>query len=169
MIVLDTNILVYAHDDRDPRKRSVALQLINTARPLALPWQALGMAREKAWQFIESLQKTAEAILIPDPALSQPGANICSVFLGRADRRSMPGCQCADTLFCRFGCPRKDDSRLKADQSIHIGKAPIHISNIATTSAAPAAKNSVTLMISRKMVAHPMRIENPPTIRFIVN
>lgn len=82
MIVLDTNILVYAHDDRDLHKRNIALQLIDDARPLALPWQvgceflaasrklaALGMAREKAWLFLESLQRAADLILIPDPSL----------------------------------------------------------------------------------------------------
>jgi predicted nucleic acid-binding protein len=82
MIALDTNVLVYAHDHRDPRKQAIALQLIDTARPLALPWQigceflaasrkleALGMSRDKAWQFLESLQRAAEAILIPDVSI----------------------------------------------------------------------------------------------------
>ena len=82
MIVLDTNILVYAHDDRDARKRDIALRLIDLARPLALPWQigceflaasrkleALGMSRDKTWQFLEQLQRAAEAILIPDVSL----------------------------------------------------------------------------------------------------
>jgi len=65
-----------------PRKQAVALQLIDTARPLALPWQIdceflaasrkleqFGMSREKVWSFLESLQRAADVILIPDVRL----------------------------------------------------------------------------------------------------
>lgn len=39
MNVLDTNIWIYSHDRRDPRKQAAAQQLIQTVAPLALVWQ----------------------------------------------------------------------------------------------------------------------------------
>src|SRR5438105_9487793 len=39
MHALDTNVWLYSHDTRDPRKQALAQQLIATTRPLALPWQ----------------------------------------------------------------------------------------------------------------------------------
>jgi predicted nucleic acid-binding protein len=82
MIVLDTNIWVYAHDDRDLRKRDIALQLIKTARPLALPWQVgcefiaasrklqpFGMSQDDAWNFLQDMQRSADLLLLLDPVL----------------------------------------------------------------------------------------------------
>jgi predicted nucleic acid-binding protein len=40
MNAVDTNILIYAHDPRDPMKRATALSLINSLIDGALLWQA---------------------------------------------------------------------------------------------------------------------------------
>src|SRR5207248_5375174 len=39
MNAIDTNVWLYSHDTRDPRKQGIAQQLIAATRPLALPWQ----------------------------------------------------------------------------------------------------------------------------------
>jgi hypothetical protein len=39
MNAVDTNVWLYSHDTRDPRKQALAQQLIASTRPLALPWQ----------------------------------------------------------------------------------------------------------------------------------
>ncbi len=62
MNAIDTNIWIYRYDARDPKKHSVAKNLISTVRPLALPWQVgcefiaasrklahLGFDEAKAW------------------------------------------------------------------------------------------------------------------------
>src|SRR5258706_15633203 len=80
MNALDTNILVYAHDARDARKQTIALQLIKTARPLALPWQVgceflaasrklKALPRDEAWNFLDDFQRVVQLILLPEPRL----------------------------------------------------------------------------------------------------
>jgi predicted nucleic acid-binding protein len=39
MNAIDTNIWLYSHDTRDPRKQALSQQLLASVRPLALPWQ----------------------------------------------------------------------------------------------------------------------------------
>ena len=79
MNALDTNILVYAHDARDLRKQTIALQLIKTARPLALPWQVgceflaasrklAAMTRDDAWNALDDFRQVVQSLAIPDVA-----------------------------------------------------------------------------------------------------
>ena len=39
MNVLDTNVWIYSHDKRDPKKQARAQELIGVTRPILLPWQ----------------------------------------------------------------------------------------------------------------------------------
>jgi predicted nucleic acid-binding protein len=70
MNAVDTNILIYVHDHRDPVKQAIAESLIQTLPDTVLLWQvaceyiaasrkldALGYNREKAWQDLHKLQK----------------------------------------------------------------------------------------------------------------
>ncbi len=78
MNVLDTNIWLYSHDTRDPRKQAIAQQLIAAVRPLALPWQvgcefvaasrklaAVGFTESQAWSALTTMRTLADAILLP--------------------------------------------------------------------------------------------------------
>lgn len=82
MNALDTNIWLYSHDARDPRKQLLAQQLVNTARPLALPWQvgcefmaashklkSQGLDLQQAWLALEKMRAMADTILLPVPQL----------------------------------------------------------------------------------------------------
>ena len=68
MNAVDTNIWLYSHDSRDPRKQALAQQLIDTLRSLVLPWQVgcefigashklagQGFSEEKAWQALAAM------------------------------------------------------------------------------------------------------------------
>ena len=82
MNVLDTNIWLYSHDTRDPPKQAIALQLIATVRPLALPWQTgcefvaasrklatTGFTETQAWAALAQMRVLADVILLPVPDL----------------------------------------------------------------------------------------------------
>src|SRR6266849_4374315 len=82
MNVIDTNIWLYSHDLRDPRKQGIAQQLIATTRPLALPWQVgcefvaasrklavVGFTESQAWAALAAMQVLADVILLPAPDL----------------------------------------------------------------------------------------------------
>src|SRR6266849_5728946 len=82
MNVIDTNIWLYSHDLRDPRKQGIAQQLIAATRPLALPWQvgcefvaasrklaAVGFSESQAWAALVVMQAIADVILLPVPDL----------------------------------------------------------------------------------------------------
>ena len=82
MNALDTNIWLYSHDTRDPRKQGLAQQLITTVRPLALPWQvgcefvaasrklvAAGFTEAQAWAALSAMRSLADVILLPVPDL----------------------------------------------------------------------------------------------------
>ena len=82
MNAIDTNIWLYSHDTRDPRKQAIAQQLIATIRPLALPWQvgcefvaasrklaAVGFTEAQAWPALAAMQSLADVILLPLPDL----------------------------------------------------------------------------------------------------
>jgi predicted nucleic acid-binding protein len=82
MNVLDTNIWLYSHDTRDPRKQTLAQQLMATVRPLALPWQVgcefvaasrklapAGFTEAQAWSALTAMRALADAILLPVPDL----------------------------------------------------------------------------------------------------
>jgi predicted nucleic acid-binding protein len=82
MNALDTNVWLYSHDTRDPRKQALAQQLIAAVRPLALPWQvgcefvaasrklaAAGFTEAHAWAALAAMQALADVILLPVPDL----------------------------------------------------------------------------------------------------
>jgi predicted nucleic acid-binding protein len=69
MNAVDTNVLIYVHDYRDPKKQAAAKALISTLTDVVLLWQVaceyiaasrklepLGYSREKAWQDIHKLR-----------------------------------------------------------------------------------------------------------------
>jgi predicted nucleic acid-binding protein len=82
MNAIDTNVWLYSHDARDPRKQGVAQQVIASARPLVLPWQvgcefiaagrklaAAGFTEAQAWAALAAMQVLADVILLPVPDL----------------------------------------------------------------------------------------------------
>ena len=82
MNAIDTNVWLYSHDHRDPRKQALAQQLIAATRPLALPWQvgcefvaasrklaAAGFTEAQAWAALPVMRTLADVILLPVPDL----------------------------------------------------------------------------------------------------
>jgi predicted nucleic acid-binding protein len=82
MNAIDTNVWLYSHGKRDPRKQGIAQQLVAVTRPLALPWQvgcefvaasrklaALGFTEAQAWAALAVMQAMADVILLPVPDL----------------------------------------------------------------------------------------------------
>jgi predicted nucleic acid-binding protein len=80
MNALDTNVWLYSHDARDPRKQAIAQQLIASLRPLALPWQVgcefvaasrklafAGFTEAQAWSALTAMRTLADVILLPVP------------------------------------------------------------------------------------------------------
>ncbi|MBI3741637.1 MAG: PIN domain-containing protein [Chloroflexi bacterium] len=76
MNAVDTNILIYAHDNRDAVKQAKAISLIESLSDGALIWQVaseylsasrklepLGYSRAKAWQDIRGLRDVWTTIL----------------------------------------------------------------------------------------------------------
>ena len=53
MIALDTNILIYCCDERDPRRQQIALDLVAETTEGVLPWQV-------ACEFIAASRKLAD-------------------------------------------------------------------------------------------------------------
>jgi len=81
MNAIDTNIWIYSHDTRDPRKQSIAMQLIATT-PFALLWQvgcefvaaskklaSTGFTEAQAWAALTAMQAAANVVLLPEPDL----------------------------------------------------------------------------------------------------
>ena len=80
MNAIDTNVWLYSHDTRDPRKQALAQQLIAITRPLALPWQVgcefvaasrelavVGFTEPQAWTALAAMQVLADVVLLPYP------------------------------------------------------------------------------------------------------
>jgi predicted nucleic acid-binding protein len=76
MNAVDTNVLIYAHDPRDPNKQAVAISLIESLTDAVLLWQVaceyvsaskklepFGYGREQAWQDIRELRLVWDAVL----------------------------------------------------------------------------------------------------------
>jgi predicted nucleic acid-binding protein len=76
MNAVDTNILIYAHDPRDPRKQSIAVSLIESLTDVALLWQVaceyisasrklepFGYSWAQAWQDVQELRLVWDAVL----------------------------------------------------------------------------------------------------------
>jgi len=79
MNAIDTNIWMYCHDARDPRKREKAQELIRGLSHIALLWQVgcefvaaarklepFGFRREDAWAALADMEAMADAVLLPD-------------------------------------------------------------------------------------------------------
>jgi len=82
MNAIDTNVWIYSHDVRDPRKQQLAQQVIAAARPFVLPWQVgcefvaasrklarQGFTESQAWQSLIAMQAAADEVLLPDEQL----------------------------------------------------------------------------------------------------
>ena len=76
MNAVDTNVLIYANDQRDQRKQSIAISLVEGLDDGALPWQViceflaasrklepLGFSLAKAWIYLEKLRSTWKTII----------------------------------------------------------------------------------------------------------
>jgi predicted nucleic acid-binding protein len=76
MNAVDTNVLIYAHDPRDPRKQAIAAALIESLTDAALVWQVaceylsaskkllpLGYGRDQAWLDIRDLRLVWATVL----------------------------------------------------------------------------------------------------------
>ncbi len=72
MNAVDTNVLIYAHDRRDPRKQALAVSLIQSQADGVLLWQVAceylsasrklesqGYSMEQAWQDIRDLRSVS--------------------------------------------------------------------------------------------------------------
>jgi len=70
MNAVDTNVLIYLHDPRDPRKQSQATALVSALRPGVLLWQvaceyvaaarklrSIGVSEQDIWNNLRELQK----------------------------------------------------------------------------------------------------------------
>ncbi len=82
MNAIDSNVWLYLHDTRDPRKQRLAQHLIASVRPLVLPWQVgcefiagsrklapAGFTEAQAWAALAAMRITADVILLPVPDL----------------------------------------------------------------------------------------------------
>ena len=78
MNAVDTNVLIYAHDPRDPTKNSIAISLVNSLIEGALLWQVaceflwasrklvpFGYDQTQAWSEIRRLRRALHTV-IPD-------------------------------------------------------------------------------------------------------
>lgn len=76
MRAVDTNILIYAHDPRDPTKQKIALTLIKSLTDGVLLWQVaceyiaasrklgkLGYSQTQAWQDVRQLRQVWTTLL----------------------------------------------------------------------------------------------------------
>ncbi|MBI3949140.1 MAG: PIN domain-containing protein [Acidobacteria bacterium] len=76
MTAIDTNILIYAHDPRDPVKQAIALSLLDSLEDVVLLWQVaceflsasrklepFGYPQAQAWQEIRKLQRAWTTII----------------------------------------------------------------------------------------------------------
>lgn len=92
MDAVDTNVLIYAHDARDPRKQNVALSLIESQTEGVLLWQVSceylaasrklepqGYRVQQAWQDILDLQSVWTTIL-PTWNVLERGENLRGSF-----------------------------------------------------------------------------------------
>ncbi len=76
MNAIDTNVLVYAHDVRDPKKQAIAIALIESLTDATLLWQVaceylsaskklepFGYSREQAWEDVRELRSVWATVL----------------------------------------------------------------------------------------------------------
>jgi predicted nucleic acid-binding protein len=80
MNALDTNVWIYLHDTRDPRKQRIARQLIDTVAEVILPWQVgcefisaskkipAFVDEQEVWDHLADKRKAAALIAFPEAA-----------------------------------------------------------------------------------------------------
>ncbi len=91
MNAIDTNVWIYFHDTRDPRKQRLAQELVATVGAVVLLWQVgcefisaarklepLGFKPEDAWNALADMQTMAERVVMPTPKLWWRGRDIQS-------------------------------------------------------------------------------------------
>jgi len=79
MNAIDTNIWIYCHDRRVPKKQAIARSVVEEARPLALIWQVgcefiaasrklvdSGFSEQEAWDALDDMKSMADLIVLPD-------------------------------------------------------------------------------------------------------
>ena len=84
MNAVDTNVLMYVHDPRDPRKQAIAEALVRTLTDGALSWQVaceylstsrnlvpLGFDPEQAWRDVARLRQVWTPLLPEWPVLGR--------------------------------------------------------------------------------------------------
>jgi predicted nucleic acid-binding protein len=89
MNAIDTNVWIYFHDSRDPRKQQIAQALVAEIGAVVLLWQVgcefiaaarklepLGFKPEDAWNALADMQALAEKVVMPSPALWWRGRDI---------------------------------------------------------------------------------------------
>lgn len=89
MNAVDTNVLIYCYDRRDPRKQQLAQSLLAGLESFVLLWQvgsefiaasrklaADGFTEDDAWQALTRLQKLAVRELMPVPAVWEQCARL---------------------------------------------------------------------------------------------
>lgn len=82
MNAIDTNVLIYAYDQRDPRKSSIAQDLLADIQPFALIWQVgcefiaasrklaqFGFTENDAWAALDEALGTADELIVPSAAV----------------------------------------------------------------------------------------------------
>jgi predicted nucleic acid-binding protein len=80
MNAIDTNILIYCHDSRDPEKQRISQHLLETVAPIVLLWQvgcefiaaarkieAAGFTIDDAWDALSDMCGLAHKIVLPVP------------------------------------------------------------------------------------------------------
>ena len=125
MNAIDTNVWLYSHDTRDPRKQGIAQQLIATTRPLALPWQVgcefvaasrklatAGFTEAQAWAALAAMRVLANAILLPVPDLWPETQALQAPYASPSGTRSWrpPVCVAACRFFTRRTWARPEPS-----------------------------------------------------------
>lgn len=92
MNAIDTNVLVYAHDARDPRKQAIAVALIQGQTDAVLLWQVaceyLAASRKLAplgYRFADALKdledlRTAWPLILPAWSVVERASNLLSRF-----------------------------------------------------------------------------------------
>ena len=105
MNAVDTNILLYVHDPRDPAKQAAAVSLLQSLSDGVLLWQVaceylaasrklepLGYSRSKAWQDLQDLHRVWTTILPSWEVLDQAGRLLSSYSLSFWDSMILAAC-----------------------------------------------------------------------------
>lgn len=131
MIGVDTNIALYAFDDRDPAKRKLARSLLRNlssgSEPSVLIWQVLGefVSQLRRWQSLKWIDESRLRrnvawlrrlfpVVIPNPAVIDRALDLVSAHtLSHWDSMLVAACLEAgvDTLYTEdMGAPRTIES-----------------------------------------------------------